>query len=180
MTSRNQLRVGLALFVVCIVMMFVTSANAHTADEQAEWYDQWWQQARLGITPALLDELVDFQRRHAQVSHGPSEPAQPASASGVFRGMGAGVEQWRSVVAAHFPPNAVDTMLCLMRYESGGNPNAVNPTSGAAGLFQIMPFWWSHYGGDRYNPDTNVDVARRIFDQQGYSAWSPWNRGLCR
>lgn len=93
--------------------------------------------------------------------------------------MGSNVEQWRSLVAAHFG-SQTDRALCIMRHESGGNPNATNPTSGAAGLFQVMPFWWNHYGGDRYDPATNTRVAAAILAQQGWTAWSPYNRGLCR
>lgn len=97
----------------------------------------------------------------------------------VFRGVGSNVEQWRPLVAAYFPAETVNTMLCIMAGESGGNPDARNPSSGAAGLFQVMPFWWDHYGGDRYDPETNVRVAKLIWEQQGYGAWSVWNRGKC-
>ena len=96
------------------------------------------------------------------------------------RRIGSNVEQWRPLVAAHFPTDAVDRMLCLMFYESGGNPNAQNPNSSAAGLFQIMGFWWDEYGGDRYDPETNVALARTIYDLQGYGAWNPYNNGYCR
>jgi soluble lytic murein transglycosylase-like protein len=67
-----------------------------------------------------------------------------------------------------------------MDHESGGDPDALNPTSSAAGLFQVMPFWWDHYGGDRFNPETNVRVAALIKADQGWTAWSPYNRGECR
>jgi soluble lytic murein transglycosylase-like protein len=84
--------------------------------------------------------------------------------------MGSDVEQWRGLVAAYFP-GEVDLALCVMAGESGGNPSALNP-SGAAGLFQIMPFWWNKYGGDRFDPETNVAMARLIRDAQGWSAWN--------
>lgn len=96
------------------------------------------------------------------------------------RSMGTNVEQWRTLVETYFPPETVDTMLCLMGYESGGNPDAQNPNSSAAGLFQIMGFWWDKYGGNRYDPETNVQVARKIYDIQGYGAWNPYNNGYCR
>jgi hypothetical protein len=51
------------------------------------------------------------------------------------------VEEWRPLVAGHFPPEAVDTALCLMELESAGNPSAQNPSSGASGLFQVLPSW---------------------------------------
>lgn len=83
---------------------------------------------------------------------------------------GSDVEQWRSLVAAHF--TNVDYALCIIKYESGGNPNAVNPSSGAAGLFQIMPFWWDTYGGDRFDPATNVALAAVIHADYGWGAWN--------
>ena len=95
------------------------------------------------------------------------------------RGNG-GTEQWRTLVSTYFQPDQVDTMLCLMQHESGGNPNAQNPNSSAAGLFQIMGFWWDQYGGNPYDPETNVALAQVIYDQQGYGAWNPYGRGLCR
>ena len=91
--------------------------------------------------------------------------------------MGSDVEQWRGLVSAYF--SDVEKALCVIKYESGGNPNAKNPSSGAAGLFQIMPFWWDAYGGDRYDPETNVALAAVILGQQGWGAWSVVNRGLC-
>ncbi len=91
-----------------------------------------------------------------------------------------GVEQWRTLVTTHFPAESVETMLCIMWYESRGDPGAQNPTSSAAGLFQIMGFWWDKYGGDRYDPETNTALARIIYDKQGYGAWNPYrNAGLC-
>ncbi len=94
--------------------------------------------------------------------------------------MGSNTEQWRTLVETYFPAETVDTMLCLMGYESGGNPNAQNPNSSAAGLFQIMEFWQADYPGDYYDPETNVSVAKKIYDRQGYGAWNPYNNGHCR
>jgi len=109
------------------------------------------------------------------------EPKQIRLTPQLSRGMGGGdTEQWRTLVAQYFQPEQVDTMLCLMQHESGGNPNADNPNSSAAGLFQIMGFWWDKYGGNPYDPETNVALARVIYDQQGYGAWNPYGRGLCR
>lgn len=96
-------------------------------------------------------------------------PAEPPSSPPP-----SGVEGWRGLVAAHFPADAVDTMLRIMACESRGDPGARNP-SGATGLFQIMPFWADHYGVSvqaLHDPDTNVRVAKGVWDQQGYAAWA--------
>lgn len=47
------------------------------------------------------------------------------------------VEQWRSVVAQYSWP--VQTMMYHICHESGGDPGAINSSSGACGLFQLLP-----------------------------------------
>ena len=150
-------RTHLIEVLVALVLTVAGQANPDPpAPLEAEWY------------PALI---------HHQ-NHPPEEPITLRPL--LDRGMGGNVEQWRTLVAQYFQPEQVDTMLCLMQHESGGNPNADNPNSSAAGLFQIMGFWWDKYGGNTYDPETNVALARVIYDQQGYGAWNPYGRGLCR
>jgi hypothetical protein len=168
------------ILTILAILLIAAPAAAHSPQERMEWWAQWHQEVRIagGLTPGLLDEAIAFTKRHdppppTTASVTAAAPRRPVAAP-------ASVEAWRPLVAANFPAAAVEAMLCLMHHESRGDPNAVNPSSGAAGLFQIMPFWWDHYGGDRFDPATNVAVARLIWDQQGYAAWSPWNRGLCR
>lgn len=43
--------------------------------------------------------------------------------------------------AAEPPPGWAAFAECVERRESGGSPTAVNRSSGAAGLFQLMPAW---------------------------------------
>lgn len=85
---------------------------------------------------------------------------------------GSDVEQWRSLVAAHF--TNVDYALCIVKYESGGNPNAYNP-SGASGLFQVMDWWAPAFGyvpSDLFNPEINVLLAAKIYADYGWGAWN--------
>jgi soluble lytic murein transglycosylase-like protein len=163
-----------AAILVAMMLVLALPAEAHTEAEQREWETEWIERVRHngGLSRSLLDEYLEFQ-----IAHTPQTPTP--SHSSTYRGMGPGVEQWRSLVAAYFG-DQTDRALCIMAKESGGNPNARNPKTGAAGLFQVMPFWWDHYGGDRYHPETNIRVASKILAQQGWRAWSPWNRGHCR
>lgn len=157
-----------------MALLLALPAEAHTPAEQAVWEREWVErvQARGGPTERLIRQFVDFQIRHAP-------PPPQVLASSTYRGIGSNVEQWRALVTAYFP-NEVNRALCIVDAESGGNPNARNPSSGAAGLFQVMPFWWDKYGGDRYDPETNVRIAAKIRAQQGWGAWSPYLRGECR
>lgn len=90
------------------------------------------------------------------------------------------VEQWRGLVEAHFPARYVNQALSVMACESEGNPNATNPTSGASGLFQHLPKYWSDRsfragipGASIYDPESNVKVAGWLFGQS--YTWSHWS-----
>ena len=94
------------------------------------------------------------------------------------------VERWRPLVAEHFPPDEVDTALCIIRHESGGDPEADNPRSTASGLFQILGSLWApHYQvttAQLYEPAINIRLAADIWDDSGWSAWTPYQGGSCR
>ena len=94
------------------------------------------------------------------------------------------VERWRPLVAEYFPVGEVDTAMCIIRHESSGDPRADNPRSTATGLFQILEsLWGPHYGvstAELYEPHTNIRLASDIWKEQGWGAWSPYQRGACR
>ncbi len=94
------------------------------------------------------------------------------------------VERWRPLVSVYFPEDQVDRALCIIGHESNGDPGADNPKSSARGLFQILGSLWApHYGIDRtdlYDPLINTRIALDIWQNYGWSAWSPYQRGSCR
>jgi len=97
-----------------------------------------------------------------------------------------GVEGWRELVEQYFPGGLVRQALEVMRCESRGNPDATNPTSGAAGLFQFLDTTWAwasvragFANTSRYDPEPNVASAAwlvnyslSIDDPRG--AWAHW------
>jgi len=92
-------------------------------------------------------------------------------------------EWWRPLIALYFNAEDVDRVACLMEKESAGDPEARNPSTGAAGLMQVMPFWAKSHGygyHDLFKPGINLWIASQIKDQQGWKAWSPYLRGSCR
>ena len=106
------------------------------------------------------------------------EPPAPSAASQRVTGAvsAAGVEQWRPLVGAIFPPENVDAVLSVMRCESGGDPEAVSPTDDH-GLMQInrvnhVRFQWL-YGdaANPYDPVQNLVVAAQI-SQDGTNFWA--------
>lgn len=91
------------------------------------------------------------------------------------------VERWRPLIERHFPADEVDTAICIIRHESAGDPSADNPRSSATGLFQILAgTWGEHYGVNEtqfHDPDLNVRLARDIWDDAGWLAWT--TKRLC-
>ncbi|MFP3916132.1 MAG: transglycosylase SLT domain-containing protein [Actinomycetota bacterium] len=96
----------------------------------------------------------------------------------------AAVERWRSVVAAHFPPDRVNTALSVIQCESNGDPDAYNPYSGASGLFQFLPGTWAtvspragYDGASVFDPEANIGTAAWLSDyyaSRGSDPWTPW------
>lgn len=78
------------------------------------------------------------------------------------------------VIAAYFWPDwAAERMVRIAKCETvpDWNARSLNPSSGAAGLWQIMPFWKKVWPGDYFDPWTNGAVAYQIWLEQGFSAW---------
>lgn len=105
----------------------------------------------------------------------PDSPKQAPSS-----GWGGSVEEWRPLVSAYFAPGDVETAMCIMSHESGGNPNAKNPNSTASGLFQMLAMWHDYFGIDPFVPEQNVSAAAQLKALYGWSQWSPYQRGECR
>jgi soluble lytic murein transglycosylase-like protein len=97
--------------------------------------------------------------------------------------------QVKAVVAA--PPRVVATVpvtaapklsglppifQCIIQHESGGNPRAINRSSGAAGLFQFLPSTWHSlgYSGSAadYPASVQYQAAERLYAQSGTRPWA--------
>lgn len=99
-------------------------------------------------------------------------PAKPKSTARVAA-LGSGVERWRELVARYFKASNVDDALSVMRQESGGDPNAVNSSSGASGLFQQMPQYWTRRLA-KAEAYFGVDLSSSILDPEANIAVSAW------
>ena len=94
------------------------------------------------------------------------------------------VERWRSLVASYFPAERVDAALAVIRCESGGDPGAYNPYSGASGLFQFLPSTWATVsqsagfgGASPFDAEANIGTAAWLsgyYESRGQSPWAPW------
>lgn len=72
---------------------------------------------------------------------------------------------------------------CVISHESGGNPRAVNPSSGAGGLYQFLPSTWaslgfaSVYPGGAQTAPVSVQRAAfaKLYAEAGASPWAPYD-----
>ena len=68
---------------------------------------------------------------------------------------------------------------CVIHAESGGNASAVNPSSGAGGLYQFLPSTWQALGYSGLPQNASVGEQNAAFAkeyaQSGTSAWSPYD-----
>ena len=68
---------------------------------------------------------------------------------------------------------------CIIARESGGNPRAVNPYSGAGGLFQFLPSTWHSLGFGGLPEYASVATQYKAYYKEvslsGYSAWAPYD-----
>ena len=145
-----------------------------------EFVEEWAVRADASLSARLVEELTDMENRHQWYFN----PA-PASQNPNFNspGWSGSVEQWRGLVVAHFPVDQVDRALCVMGFESGGDPNA-HSYADSIGLMQIhAPSWAEVYGvswADLRNPEINMRIAVDLWSKEGWWPWNPWRRGECR
>jgi len=68
---------------------------------------------------------------------------------------------------------------CVIQAESGGNASAVNPSSGAGGLYGFLPSTWQALGHSGLPENASVSEQNQAFQQEyaqgGASAWAPYD-----
>ena len=114
--------------------------------------------------------------------------AVPGHVCGVCRGLDRNVRRWcpavrRALVLWHGRFNlrlrVTDrrTALVYMWRESRGIPTALNRSSGAAGLYQWLPFWWQPKGYPIFDPRWNIGMMAQYHaghEARGMDPWAPW------
>ena len=92
------------------------------------------------------------------------------------------------LLSTGFPPQTIDTMVCVAHFESSHNPKAINVNKNKSydiGLFQINDINHRYCGiKDRrelYDPKANTRCALIVFKRQGFRAWYGWqhNQKTC-
>lgn len=94
---------------------------------------------------------------------------------------------WRPLIERHFAPDLVLDALVIIQCESLGDPDAVNPYSGASGLFQFIPGTWAVAsvragvdGQSVFDPEANVIAASWLAEYYRARIGEPWRPWACR
>ena len=134
--------------------------------------------ARLGVTVASL-EAANPQLTNpslifpGQVLNEPGHAAVRASRSAPAARDGEPAQTVRSNV---YSTSGGSFAGCVVVRESGGNAQAVNPSSGAGGLFQFLPSTWASlgYSGAPQNASVATQYAafEKLYAEMGRSPWA--------
>lgn len=124
-----------------------------------------------------FNKLVQMEIQRQQAAQQVlQQPATPAPAPAAMAPSGGGSIQ--DIILAAFAPlgaGAQQWALRIAACESGYNPNAVNRSSGASGLFQFMPSTWAHLpwaGQSVFDPVANAQAAAYYYQHSGPGPWS--------
>jgi resuscitation-promoting factor RpfC len=164
----------------------------------AEWPALWWANRRQVPDPSIIapgERLVvpsgprvsRWLVRKAQAATAAPRHARPVA---VARTPSGSPVTGRASVADTVAPAAVRRATpsgtaprsfrsCVIQRESSGNPRAVNPSSGAGGLYGFLPSTWHGLGLSGLPENASVTEQNYAFAkeyaQSGTSAWAPYD-----
>jgi resuscitation-promoting factor RpfC len=163
----------------------LSSISQHEYGTTADWPALWWINrgtvrdpdliqvgqrlqvpGKTAVTAAMLHAALAARPAAAPVSV--SAPAAPS----------AGTES-SAPAAASYSGAPGSFQSCVIQAESGGNASAVNPSSGAGGLYQFLPSTWQALGFSGQPQDASVAEQNAAFAKEyaesGTSAWSAYD-----
>jgi resuscitation-promoting factor RpfC len=163
----------------------LSSISQHEYGTTADWPALWWINrgtvrdpdliqvgqrlqvpGRAAVTAAMLRAALAARPAAAPVS-----VSAPAATS-------AGTES-SAPAAASYSGAPGSFQACVIQAESGGNASAVNPSSGAGGLYQFLPSTWQALGFSGLPQDASVAEQNAAFAKEyaesGTSAWSAYD-----
>ena len=163
----------------------LSSIARHEYGSAAAWPALWWVNRHTVHNPQMIRvgqrlTLSSWHPRKAWLNRAalaaiPAPPPAPVSAPVAAP---AAVTQPASTSTATYSGGS-GYQACVIAAESGGNPSAVNPSSGAGGLYQFLPSTWAALGHSGLPQNASVAEQNQAFQQEyaqsGTSAWSPYD-----
>ena len=164
----------------------LSSIARHEYGSATAWPALWWVNRHKVHNPEMIRvgqrlTLSSWHPRKAWLNRAalaaiPAPPPAPVSAPVAAP---AAVTQPASTSTATYSGASGSYQACVIAAESGGNASAVNPSSGAGGLYQFLPSTWAALGHSGLPQNASVAEQNQAFQQQyaqsGTSAWSPYD-----
>ena len=170
----------------------LSSIARHEYGSAAAWPALWWVNRHKVHNPEMIQvgqrlTLSSWHPHKAWLNRAalaavpappPAPVAAPAPAAAPAAPAPAAVTQPASTSTATYSGGS-GYQACVIAAESGGNPSAVNPSSGAGGLYQFLPSTWAALGHSGLPQNASVAEQNQAFQQEyaqsGTSAWSPYD-----
>ena len=170
----------------------LSAISLHEYGTAAKWPALWWANRRQVPDPSMIvpgERLIvpsglrvgRWLVRAAQTATAAPPHARPVAAarpaSGASGSGGASVADTVASAARRAAPGSFRS--CVIQRESSGNPRAVNPSSGAGGLYGFLPSTWRGLGFSGLPENASVAEQNYAFAkeyaQSGTSAWAPYD-----
>jgi resuscitation-promoting factor RpfC len=165
----------------------LSSIARHEYGSAAAWPALWWVNRHKVHNPQMVQvgqrlTLSSWHPRKAWLNRAAlaaiPAPPPPPPVSAPVAAAPAAVTQPASTSTATYSGGS-GYQACVIAAESGGNASAVNPSSGAGGLYQFLPSTWAALGHSGLPQNASVAEQNQAFQQQyaqsGTSAWSPYD-----
>ena len=172
----------------------LSAISQHVYGTAADWPALWWANRRQVPDPSMIlpgqrllvpgaPRVGPWLIRAAQAALAGSRPAAVRAAAPRRHRTWVTSSPVRAAVtarpAAWYRGAPGSFQACVIQRESSGNPSAVNPASGAGGLYGFLPSTWHALGFSGLPENAPVSVQNAAFAkeyaQSGTSAWAPYD-----
>jgi LysM repeat protein len=166
----------------------LSSISKQEFGSAADWPALWWINRHTVHNPEVLQvgqrlRVTDKPKLTAAIKRAamgaiPAAAPAPAAAQAPAQATAA------PAAAAAAPATTAYTgsggfQSCVIQAESGGNASAVNPTTGAGGLYGFLPSTWAALGYSGSPQDASVAEQNAAFAKEyaqgGAGAWAPYD-----
>lgn len=154
----------------------------------ADWPALWWVNRHAVRNPQVITagqrlQLSAWHPRRAWLDRaakaatpGPAPAPAPVPAASAPAPAPAPSAAPAAAPAASYSAAAGSYQQCVIARESGGDPSAVNASSGAGGLYGFLPSTWQSLGYSGLPENASVSeqnaAFQRLYAQDGSSPWS--------
>jgi LysM repeat protein len=138
---------------------------------------RWADEIEAGQVLTVPAEPAEIPAAPAQLGPPAPAPARELAAYTAAPAQSPGYTQAAAVTYRGVPGSFQE---CVIARESGGDASAVNPASGAGGLYGFLPSTWASLGYSGLPEDASVAVQTQAFDKlYAEAGTTPWSSDGC-